>query len=179
MEEIKQVHRYGKNYELPVILEVVAKVEEGFSRRKLCEQYGMTKSTMDSWLKRYGSASYQASKKVPVSPEKSRSIVRAIVQGRLTRQEAQQQYNIKCASTIRNWLRTFREENKETLIPSPAAMKDKKKPVTTESEEIKALKKALAASQLKVAALETMVDIAERELKIDIRKKSGAKQSPK
>jgi transposase len=179
MEETKQMHRYGKNFELPVILEVLSKVEQGLSRNRLCQEYGMSRGALNDWLKRYGSERYLAGKKVMFSDEQRRSIVRAILQGRMTIRDARQQYNIKTDDTIRAWLRTFGEENKETLIPSPTAMKDKKKPATTESEEIKALKKALAASQLKVAALETMVDIAERELKIDIRKKSGAKQSPK
>jgi hypothetical protein len=46
-------------------------------------------------------------------------------------------------------------------------------------EQVKQLKRQLELSQLKVEALETMIDIAEQELQIDIRKKSGAKQSKK
>lgn len=44
-------------------------------------------------------------------------------------------------------------------------------------QQIKELQKRLALSELKVEALETMIDIAEGQLHIDIRKKSGAKQS--
>ena len=44
-------------------------------------------------------------------------------------------------------------------------------------EQIKELQKRLALSELKVEALETMIDIAEGQLHLDIRKKSGAKQS--
>lgn len=39
------------------------------------------------------------------------------------------------------------------------------------------LKKALELATLKVAALETLIDVAEDQLNIDIRKKSGTKQS--
>lgn len=46
-------------------------------------------------------------------------------------------------------------------------------------QHIKELQKRLALSELKVEALETMIDIAEEQLKLDIRKKSGAKQSKK
>lgn len=53
----------------------------------------------------------------------------------------------------------------------------------SESEEIarlkaenERLKQALAHEQLHVQALNTMIDIAERELKIPVRKKPGAKQ---
>lgn len=44
-------------------------------------------------------------------------------------------------------------------------------------QENEELKKALELAMLKVAGLETMIDIAEDQLNIDIRKKSGAKQS--
>jgi hypothetical protein len=55
-----------------------------------------------------------------------------------------------------------------------------KKPTDTlTSDEVRALQKALAESELKIAALNTLIDIAEEQLKIDIRKKSGAKQSSK
>ena len=54
-----------------------------------------------------------------------------------------------------------------------------KRPTTSDSEEIKALKKALEEANLNNKALNTMIDIAEQQLKIDIRKKSGAKQSSK
>ena len=37
-------------------------------------------------------------------------------------------------------------------------------------------KKALEEAELKIRALNTMIDMAEEQLKIEIRKKSGAKQ---
>lgn len=50
----------------------------------------------------------------------------------------------------------------------------KGKDLQKENEE---LRKALELARLKVAGLETMIEVAEEELKINIRKKSGAKQS--
>jgi hypothetical protein len=38
------------------------------------------------------------------------------------------------------------------------------------------LRKKLADAQLKIAALNTLIDVAEEQLKINIRKKPGAKQ---
>lgn len=43
--------------------------------------------------------------------------------------------------------------------------------------EKEALEKALQEAELKIKALNTLIDVAEDQLKIDIRKKSGAKQS--
>jgi len=45
--------------------------------------------------------------------------------------------------------------------------------------DLKALQQQLQEAQLKIAALETMIEIAEKQFKIEIRKKPGAKQSPK
>ena len=47
----------------------------------------------------------------------------------------------------------------------------------SESQKVKALQKALEDALLKNKALEKMIDIAEDELKINIRKKSGTKPS--
>lgn len=43
--------------------------------------------------------------------------------------------------------------------------------------EKEALKKALAEAQLKISALNTLIDVAEDQFKIKIRKKAGARQS--
>jgi hypothetical protein len=42
---------------------------------------------------------------------------------------------------------------------------------------VKALKKALEEAELKIKALNTLIDVAEDQFKITIRKKPGAKQS--
>ena len=43
--------------------------------------------------------------------------------------------------------------------------------------EKEALLQALKEAELKIKALNTLIDVAKDQLKIDIRKKSGAKQS--
>jgi hypothetical protein len=45
------------------------------------------------------------------------------------------------------------------------------------TKKIQELSSALAKSELKVITLETMIKVAEDDLKIKIRKKSGTKQS--
>lgn len=47
------------------------------------------------------------------------------------------------------------------------------------AERVKVLEEQLRQSELKAEMLETIIDIAEGQLNIDIRKKSGAKQSKK
>jgi transposase len=56
-------------------------------------------------------------------------------------------------------------------------MSKSKKTATKVSNE--ALQKALEEAELKLKALNILIDVAEEQLKIDIRKKSGARQSSK
>jgi hypothetical protein len=51
-----------------------------------------------------------------------------------------------------------------------------KGPDTAEDGRIKALQEALKLAELKIAALQTMIDLAEDKYKIAIRKNSGTKQ---
>ena len=55
----------------------------------------------------------------------------------------------------------------------------KREELSPEAKEarIRELESALAKEKMRSECLEKMIEIAERELKIDIRKKSGAKQS--
>lgn len=64
--------------------------------------------------------------------------------------------------------------NKFTAIKNYRENEDRLKKEEVSKE---ALKMALQEAELKNKALETMIDIAEKELNISIRKKSGSKQS--
>ncbi|MFI3298937.1 MAG: hypothetical protein R3Y49_03945 [Rikenellaceae bacterium] len=83
--------------------------------------------------------------------------------------------------TLSNWFATFaREDDKQKEDP---IMSIKNKPVCIKSlreieleQENKLLQEKLAYEKLRAQAYDTMIDIAERELNIEIRKKSGAKQ---
>jgi transposase len=74
----------------------------------------------------------------------------------------------------------FQQENDELAIVNDSGMKKKELTQgnsTDNNQDIKVLQKALEEAQLKVAALNTLIDVAEEQLKINIRKKPGAKQS--
>lgn len=49
--------------------------------------------------------------------------------------------------------------------------------INASKDEVAELKKALELATMKVAALETLIDVAEDQLNVDIRKKPGSKQS--
>jgi transposase len=71
------------------------------------------------------------------------------------------------------------EENSDLAALNSIVLKKPKSIETPQSnnEQIKELQQQLADAHLKIAALNTLIDVAEEQLKINIRKKPGAKQS--
>ncbi len=162
-------------YDKRLILKIVKEVEEGLPRKEANKIYQLGKTTLDSWMNLYGSDYYhQHLKRRSYTNLQKRTIVTVIEQGRMSIKEAQIAYNIKTEKTIRDWLLSYKEEKIDLCIETPSQMAKKKPPL--ESSETEALKKALQEAGLKIKALNTMIDVAEENLKIDIRKKSGAKQ---
>jgi hypothetical protein len=87
---------------------------------------------------------------------------------------------------INRWMRLLGYDvtkSKPKLVSSSLVMKkqirDKKIEKTILEERIKELEQALINSELRASAYDTMINIAEKELKINIRKKSYTKQSIK
>jgi len=94
--------------------------------------------------------------------------------------ELKQKYNIKGNNCINNWIRKFGLEtpsNQEIELQSTMAKQKEKTPYEQELESrVSKLEQQLGKEQLRTLALDTLIDIAERDLKIPIRKKPGAKQ---
>ena len=67
------------------------------------------------------------------------------------------------------------DENSSASMPKQKP--DKSIETTQLQERITQLEKALVQSELRATALETMIEVAEKELKINIKKKSFTKQS--
>ncbi len=86
--------------------------------------------------------------------------------------------------TVSSWVYRKRvtsnpKESSKFVVSSIIPMKEEKLPIEAMEERIRELEQQLAKEKMRSTCLDTMIDIAERELKIDIRKKSGAKQSKK
>lgn len=154
----------------------VSSVEAGISRRIICEQYGVTLGTVAVWMRLYGSAHYHAHKRRTFSHQQKRNLVRAITEDRLSVKEAAVANGIP-ADTVRRWQRNINRENTELAVLNRSVMAQQAP--ADPGQDLKALQQQLQEAQLKIAALETMIEIAEKQFKIEIRKKPGAKQSPK
>lgn len=163
-------------YDQRLIKEIVDAVEQGSPRLQICERYGCSRSTLINWMNKYGSAAYHQSKLRVYKPSEKRAVLRAIASG-MSITEARISFGIVSSTSIRSWMKAASKENTDLSVSNSFAMAKQVK--TKDNAEVKALKEALALAELKNVALNTMIDIAERQFKIDIRKKSGARQSPK
>lgn len=152
------------------IYAIVEQIESGeLSRTQACRQYGMAYGTVLDWMKRYSTSAM--TKRAPLTPQQRRQVASAVAEGRMTISEAQAAHNIAYAGTIRTWVRAYKQQNRELAALHQSSSEMSSLPDTTTQQD-----KALQAASLKIAALETMIDIAEQQFKISIRKKPGAKQ---
>ena len=182
MEDKKETQNYGlrsnkqDRYDQRLILKIVREVEDGLPRKEAIRLYSLGQCSLTRWMKRYGSENYHKNiKRKSYSNLQKRTIVTAIEQGRMNLKDAQIAYNIKSKSTIKNWISHYKVEKVEICNEKQFQMAQKKP--TLKSSDTVALEKALLEAQLKIKALNTLIDVAEDQLKIDIRKKSGAKRS--
>ena len=80
--------------------------------------------------------------------------------------------------TLNKWLKASLKENAELAAYDPIDMKGTSaEQAGLPDPEKEALKKALEEARLKISALNTLIDVAEGQFKIRIRKKTGARQS--
>jgi transposase-like protein len=97
-----------------------------------------------------------------------------------TQKELKEKYNFRGNNNINNWMLKFGlSKLSEEQIELHQAMAKETQKTSLEQElelKIKKLEEDLKKEQFRTKALNTMIDIAEREMKVDIRKKPGAKR---
>lgn len=110
------------------------------------------------------------------SKVEKRWIVREIQSGRITLGAARELFADRSKnpqSLIKNWMKEYGSDIPLTL---PVMTEKEKAKLDAAHKRMKELEKQLEDAQMKNIALETMIDIAEEQLKISIRKKPGPKQ---
>jgi len=107
-------------------------------------------------------------------------VVQDYLSSGISKEELKRKYNFTGCNNIYRWLRKFELSKPiEDQIELHRSMAKEKQKSSLEQElelKIKKLEEDLKREQFRTKALSTMIDIAERELKVDIRKKSGAKR---
>jgi transposase len=98
----------------------------------------------------------------------------------VSQRELMLKFNIRGVNTIKKWMRKFdlqAPSQQEIELQRTMAKQKEKTPYERELEaKVAKLEQQLDYEQLRTLALDTMIEIAERDLKISIRKKSGAKR---
>ena len=105
-----------------------------------------------------------------------RWLVREIESGRLSTAEAIQRFNFNPAtgpSLLNYWRKRYPPVVALHLPPMTAAERAQMEAL---QKQVKALEKQLDDARMKAIALDTLIDVAEEKLKIEIRKKAGTKQ---
>ncbi len=110
------------------------------------------------------------------SDELKQKVLNAIIREGIGASEAAHRFGIKNESSIRNWVSKY---NKKLLVLQYQQSN------TTDMQElskedlknkVKELENELSYQKMKSDAFDTMIKVAEKELKISIRKKSDTKQ---
>jgi len=102
-----------------------------------------------------------------------RQVVSEFERGLFTKAELRRRYNILGNSCISRWLKKYGKFTYEDKLTTGRPMKD------PQQQRIKELEAQLAKKEEELKVFKRFIEIAERELKIDIVKKSGSKQSKK
>lgn len=105
-----------------------------------------------------------------------RWLIREVDSGRITLAQVTERFNLNPASAyalIPQWRKKYGSEIALTL---PIMTEKERQKVKALQKRARELEKNLEDAQMKNAALETMIDVAEEHLKITIRKKYGPKQ---
>jgi hypothetical protein len=108
-----------------------------------------------------------------------RKIAKEIQEGQISIRGACFRYGM-CRQTLKKWLMRISVSSlEEDLSRQIFSQMKEEKQVAALERKVKELTKALQTAELKIEGLETMIRVAEQELRIKIRKKSGAKRSLK
>jgi len=111
-----------------------------------------------------------------ISIAEKRWLVRELETGRITLGEAKK-WLIAISKDPYALLQTWRKKYASDIpLTLPIMTEKEKQKVEALRLQLKTAEKQLEDAQMKNIALETMIDIAEEQLKISIRKKSGPKQ---
>jgi len=122
-------------------------------------------------------------------PEQTkRKIVKEVLSGAITKEQARRIYNLKGKSAVLSWMRKFAGLSIKSygIDPVPILLSERKNILEKEMESeenkklkarIKELENELQFAELKGRAYQIMVEIAKKEYGLDLEKKSGAKQS--
>jgi transposase-like protein len=125
----------------------------------------MEKSSLEAYLNRY---EYTQAFKEKV-------VLEVYYQGKDIHQ-AVQEYDLPSVYTVQMWIRQFQKQIESGMIVLPAMTEEQKANLKASEQRIKELEKALEYANVVIFSLNHLLDFAEKEYSLPIRKKGGTKQ---
>ena len=123
------------------------------------------------------SESFESDGKLGVyEPSFRRWLVRELEEGRMTAREAIVRFNFNPISgftLLSDWRKKYAPQ---MVLALPEMNEKEKSDLLLSQSRVAALEKQVLDLQMQVIARDTLIDVAEELLNVDIRKKSGAKQ---
>ena len=179
MEKVQVKPKLFQRFDEAFCRQVVAEVEAGCRQRQIAQHYGLTPGRVNQWMKRFGSQHYAQAKPRVVSELAKRQAVRAVLEERSSRQEVALKLGLRHPDTVQKWIRRYESE-----VASQAELDDNRRMdqpprnILPTDEPLTQLRHELAKAHWQLRALETLIETAQTELGVDIRKKSGRSGAP-
>ena len=156
----------------------VRDLESGkYTRLQVMEKYKiLSDSSLLGWCQLYAIDKSKYLRKKRHSVSTKIKAVQEIQSGLLSVDEAMEKYDMS-RGRVRHWLKEYSITPDKVDPPSLCIQSNSDRIGNRkQSAKEKELEAALKAAQLKILGLETMIEVAETELNVSIRKKSGTKQ---
>ncbi len=105
-----------------------------------------------------------------------RWLVRELDAGRITVGDAIERFNFNPrngSDLIRKWRKKYASD---IVLSLPVMTEKERQKLQALQKQVKVLEKQLEDAQMKAIVLDTLIDVAEEQLKIEIRKKAGPRQ---
>jgi transposase-like protein len=103
-------------------------------------------------------------------------VVSEIESGRLSIEGARRKYGIRGSVTVPGWVRKL---GKQHLLPKVVRVETpgERDQLKAQAKRIQELEAALSDAHIKLMAYESLINVAEKEYKLDIKKNFGTKRS--
>lgn len=114
----------------------------------------------------------------PFTEKFKRKVVAEVLSGRLGKEQARRVYAIKGKSAVTDWVRYYgiEQSDKNTAAIALQAMNEEQQSKEELLRRITILEEQLQQEKHRAGLYKTILELAEQQLKISIRKKFGAKR---
>lgn len=110
------------------------------------------------------------------SDELKEKLVLLVVYQNQSPKKLSKQYGLPNVYILSNWVRIYKKSLETGAVTLPLMVPKKRKDTVALKQRIKQLEKSLEKANVMIYGLNSMIDYAEKELKVPVRKKHGTKQ---